>query len=89
MFSSLAKPYIVFNFTACAVHLFFLKKIINYLSCCWKSSFLPGWSKTSGCKAREIKRNEAYCTVRRNDERWAQRSRWVFFSSLLMPAKKI
>jgi hypothetical protein len=25
------------------------------------------WSKTFRCKARDIMRNEAYCTVRRND----------------------
>jgi len=28
-------------------------------------------------------RNEAYFTVRRNDEGRVQRSRWVFFNSLL------
>ena len=33
-----------------------------------KVAFSPGWSKTSGCKAREILRNEAYGSVRRNDE---------------------
>jgi len=27
-----------------------------------------GLSKTSGCKASEIKRNESYVTARRNDE---------------------
>jgi hypothetical protein len=33
-----------------------------------KKRFSPGWSKTSRCKAYEILRNEAYCSVRRNDE---------------------
>jgi hypothetical protein len=32
-----------------------------------KKHFSPGWSKTTGCKAREIKRNEAYFTVLGND----------------------
>jgi hypothetical protein len=32
-----------------------------------KKQLFSGWSKTSGCKAREIVRNEAYFTVRRND----------------------
>ena len=35
------------------------------------------------CKASAILRNEAYLDVRRNDEGQGQRSRWVFFSSLL------
>ena len=30
--------------------------------------FFTGCSKTFRCKAREIMRNEAYYTVRRNDE---------------------
>jgi len=34
-----------------------------------KKWFFTGWSKTFRCKAREIKRNEAYVVVRRNDER--------------------
>ena len=49
-----------------------------------KKWFFTGWSKTFSCKAREITRNEAYVTVRRNDEGGAQRSRWVFFNSLLV-----
>jgi hypothetical protein len=32
-----------------------------------EKQFFPGWSKTSRCKAREIKRNEAYFPVRCND----------------------
>jgi hypothetical protein len=36
------------------------------------------------CKAPEILRNEAYLDVRRNDEGLGKRSRWAFFSSLLM-----
>jgi hypothetical protein len=30
--------------------------------------FFPGWSKTFRCKARDIRRNEAYFAVRCNDE---------------------
>ena len=33
-----------------------------------KKYFFTGWSKTFRCKAREIRRNEAYFSVRRNDE---------------------
>ena len=36
------------------------------------------------CKAPEILRNEAYLDVRRNDEGLGKRSRWAFFSRLLM-----
>ena len=46
----------------------FFPATIVILSGCLKSGFLSGWSKTSRCKAREIVRNEAYFTVRRNDE---------------------
>jgi hypothetical protein len=34
---------------------------------CLKSIFTSGWSKTSGCKACEILRNEAYVVIRCND----------------------
>ncbi len=40
----------------------------NNLSKVLKKWFFIGWSKTFRCKAREIMRNEAYFTVRRNDE---------------------
>jgi len=33
-----------------------------------KKYFFTGWSKTFSCKVREIMRNEAYFTVRRNDK---------------------
>jgi hypothetical protein len=33
-----------------------------------KKCFSEGCSKTSGCKAYEAMRNEAYFSVRRNDE---------------------
>ncbi|MCX5898610.1 MAG: hypothetical protein NTY29_10505, partial [Proteobacteria bacterium] len=59
--SSVVKKLVALHGSAARVSMFGLSG-----SC--KSSFLPGWSKTSGCKAREIKRNEAYITVRRNDE---------------------
>ena len=36
------------------------------------------------CKAPEILRNEPYLDVRRNDEGLGKRSRWAFFSSLLV-----
>ena len=36
------------------------------------------------CKASEILRNEAYLDVRRNDEGLGKRSRWAFFSGLLV-----
>jgi hypothetical protein len=32
---------------------------------------LAGCSKTSGCKARDISKSEAYIEVRRNDEKYA------------------
>jgi|GEM_PF-1698164 len=39
----------------------------NLVSSLLKKLFFPGWSKTFRCKARDIMRNEAYFTVRRND----------------------
>ena len=49
-----------------------------------KKLFFAGCSKKPRCKAPETLRNEAYLDVRRNDEGLGKRSRWAFFSGLLM-----
>jgi len=47
---------------------FFLPEYLYARSNKLLKKFFLGWSKISGCKAREILRNESYFTVRRNDE---------------------
>jgi hypothetical protein len=49
-----------------------------------KKTLLTGCSKMLRYKAPEILRSEAYMKVRRNDAGGGQRSRWAFFSNLLM-----
>jgi hypothetical protein len=48
-----------------------------------EKSTITGCSKTPGSKAREGSRNEAYWGVRRSDGSRVERSRRVFFNSLI------
>jgi hypothetical protein len=43
----------------------------------------------SRCKACEVVRNEAYFSVRCNDEQFTQRRRWVSFNSLIDETKGV
>jgi hypothetical protein len=66
MFSFLAKPYIVFNFTACAVHLFSLKKIIIIYHVVEKAVFSQAGQKhpdARRAKSRGMRRTLPYVAM--------------------------